>query len=591
MRDLQGAFVYTCSLVFLSSCNMGAQFVASKYVKSELIAANVGGTLTVTAADSATLAGAQIFVPAGALSTDTRIGIGYGSSSPAGTQAAGLSAELGPDGLHFNLPVKVTLPFALPTGTDIAQLEVFALESNGQSYLIGHDALLQTSGSMVTFQVNGFTEFQPGVAVPPPPDGGDGGNDGGDDGGMDGGDGGGMDGGDGGGMDGGDGGPDAGPTCTIGTQVYASRAVNPLDRTQCCNPVANASAWSPFFVKGSTFSLAGIADSLSADLNGDGWPDIVVSPNGEVYLFLNNGDGTFTSPSTAFYTGNGKTVKAVTLVDMNKDGHPDLIVALQSGATYQIGVLLNDGGGGFGAETDYTVSCYIQRFAFGDFNGDGWMDLLAAENSPCGVGIFLNDGLGDGSLGAETLYNPGFTFMAGIAVGDFNGDGQMDFAMNDGVDGGATSIYLNDGGATFGAPIVNTVTGFPWATAVGKLGNGTVDDLIVTGWSRNDSVVIGQDLGGLTSGTTYAPGSINAGIADFDGDGNQDFAIDDANGNLWFYFNQGGGAFFAPAELVTGPPIQGFSIADFNGDGAPDLAITTYSLTKPTLTIWYGGCP
>jgi hypothetical protein len=558
------------TLVLLSACNnMGntAQ-LASNYVKSELISASLGGTLIVTAADSATLAGAQISIPPGALSTDTRIGIGYGSSSPAGTQAAGLSAELGPDGLHFNHPVTVTLPFALPAGADLSQLEVFALESSGQSYLIDHHALVQTSGSMVTFQVNGFTEFQPGIsaALPPPPDGGtDGGMDAGNDGGV------------------------AGPVCTIGGQVYASREVNPSDRTQCCNPVANASAWSSFFVQGASFSLSGIADVRIADLNGDGWPDIVTAPGGQLFLFLNNGDGTFANPSAAIYTGN---LTAFALADMNGDGRPDLIVGLQSGATtYQVGVLLNDGHGGFGAETDFAASCYVQRLAVGDFNGDGWVDLLVAENSPCGVGIFLNDGLGDGSVGAETLYNPGFTFMAGVAVGDFNGDGQLDFVMNDGVNGGATSIYLNDGGGNFGAPIVNTVTGFPWANAVGKLGNGTVDDLVVTGWSQNDSVVIGEDLGGLTGGTTYSPGSVNAGVADFDGDGNQDFTIDDANGNLWFYFNQGGGTFFSPAELVTGPPIQGFSIADLNNDGAPDLALTTYDYTNPTLTIWYAGCP
>jgi hypothetical protein len=508
----------------------------------------------------------------------------------------------------------VAIPVVLPIGADIAQLEVFAQESTGQrrSYLITHDALLHASSSMVTFQVNGFTEFQAGIssAVTSAPDAGDGGSDGGMDAGDagDGGDDGGMDAGDTGDAgdagdagDGGDAGDDGGPatTCTIGATVYASRVVNPSDRTQCCNPVANASGWSSFFVQGPTYPLSSIADFVIGDLNGDGWPDMIVSTNGNLSLFLNGGDGGFVTPSGAFYTGS---VTAFALADMNKDGFPDLIVGLQgindAGATIdQVGVLLNDGDGGFGTETDFTATTHVQRFQTGDFNGDGWVDVLAAEGSPYGAGIFLNDGLGDGLGGTETFIDADFTdgglsdagSMGGAAVGDFNGDGQLDFALNDNVNGGATWIYLNDGGGTFQSPILNTVIGLPWATAVGKLGNGMVDDLIVTGWSQNDSVVIGQDLGGLTSGTTYSPGSVNAGVADFDGDGNQDFAIDDANGNLWIYFNQGGGTFYSPAELVTGPPIQGFSIADFNGDGAPDLALTTYS-SSPTLTIWYAGC-
>jgi hypothetical protein len=159
------------AVVFVASCNSGNQYVASKYFKSQMIDAKQGGTITVTSADSQTLAGTQITVPAGALVADTRIGIAYGKSTgilPAGVQAAGLAVDLGPDGTQFHLPVTVTLPFALPTGGQVDQIVVYALETGGQMYTILNSAL-QTSSGFVTFNVSGFTQFQLGDEVPPPP--------------------------------------------------------------------------------------------------------------------------------------------------------------------------------------------------------------------------------------------------------------------------------------------------------------------------------------------------------------------------------------------------------------------------------------
>src|SRR5262249_18764114 len=90
-----------------------------------------------------------------------------------GTRAAGVSADLGPDGTHFNLPVTVTLPFVLPSGVQPSQLMIFAQEGGGGTYEIVHDAL-QISGALVTFTGTGLTRFQPGISdySPPPPDDG-----------------------------------------------------------------------------------------------------------------------------------------------------------------------------------------------------------------------------------------------------------------------------------------------------------------------------------------------------------------------------------------------------------------------------------
>ncbi len=156
-----------------SACTASTEMLGSHFVKEQLISANAGGTLTVTAADSATLAGLQISVPPGALTADATLTVAYGSVTPAGSKSAGPAVDLGPDGAHFNLPVSVTLPYALPSGAQSSQLVVDAVESNGKTYQIANSAVT-LSGAFVSFTVTGFTQFQPGVVdyIPPPPDDG-----------------------------------------------------------------------------------------------------------------------------------------------------------------------------------------------------------------------------------------------------------------------------------------------------------------------------------------------------------------------------------------------------------------------------------
>ncbi len=377
-------------------------------------------------------------------------------------------------------------------------------------------------------------------------------------------------------------------TCTIGGSVYSSRESNPADRAQCCNPRENASGWTARFTKGGSYRMDVPADLMLVDMNGDGWPDVVIGYSDEgVVVFLNNGNGTFNLPETFSFSS---ALSEFTVGDLNGDGFPDIIVGLERGANpATLAVRLNDGAGGFGREVDLPATCYIQRLTVGDLNGDGWPDVLAGENAPCGPAVFLNDGTGDGGLGAEQIYSNGSNGVASIGVGDFNGDGLLDFATDDGMEGGSTSIYLNGGRGTFGSPIVNTSASSPHDLGVGKLGPGAGDDLVVTDSSQL-AYVIGQGLGGLTNGTRYEMGGGNVAVADIDGDGLQDVVTDDGSGNLYFLFNQGDGGFWPPAEMNVASGIQDFAVADLNGDGAVDVAITVFA-SPPTLTIWYGGCP
>lgn len=61
--------------------------------------------------------------------------------------------------------------------------------------------------------------------------------------------------------------------------------------------------------------------------------------------------------------------------------------------------------------------------------------------------------------------------------------------------------------------------------------------------------------------------------ADFDGDGNQDFATCHLNGEIWVGWGRGNGSFDGPRSYPSGASdLRAIIAGDFNGDGRPDLA-------------------
>jgi enediyne biosynthesis protein E4 len=227
-----------------------------------------------------------------------------------------------------------------------------------------------------------------------------------------------------------------------------------------------------------------------ADYDNDGWPDLYVGNYGKNRLYHNNHDGTFSdvaekagisldnwSPGSTWgdYDGDGKLDLYVTgYVHFDRNNLPiagtkavNFASCLYRGVSVNCGprglpgepdhLFHNDGNGKF---TDVTVKAGVEDkdkyygFAaiFVDINNDGKPDLVVGNDSEPNF-LYINKG--DGTFDDES-YVSGFALnkdgreiaSMGIAAGDYENNGQIDFFVTDFGDDYKV-LYHNDGDASF----------------------------------------------------------------------------------------------------------------------------------------------
>jgi hypothetical protein len=378
---------------------------------------------------------------------------------------------------------------------------------------------------------------------------------------------------------------------------------------------------------------------VAADLKGDGFPAIISANQGtnSVTVYANNGSGGFGQPMGA-YDGYETGVptspanapnSAVVGVDLNNDGNPDLALVefTELGSFNNMGpltVFLNQGGGQFSAPIRTPMingqTTELGDFIFGDFRHTGLPDFLAELlTGTNGSGeLIYSPNLGAGQFGPPVeipFGSPGGNLpaFAALAVGDFNKDGKLDFAVAwfTGATGTTQqlSVYLGNGDGTFGQPFVTSFGSgnasiYPLAVFVGDANQDGNPDIFV--WlGTNVFPQSGNDLYEfLGNGDgTFRPAQdviqhLSAmSMADLNHDGILDVislsnAINSSGvevAQAQIYLGQPNGAFGVPVsyspyagflDLHHGDNVSmdsGYSlepyVGDFNGDGNLDIAI------------------
>ncbi|MGA2357550.1 MAG: FG-GAP-like repeat-containing protein [Terriglobales bacterium] len=336
----------------------------------------------------------------------------------------------------------------------------------------------------------------------------------------------------------------------------------------------NGTFQSPVFYSSSS-QMGGFPDGesgiASADLNGDGNLDLVMTNNAGAWVFLGNGDGTFQAPINY----GAPYADTLALADVNGDKTLDLVVPDFYNST--VWVLLGNGDGTFKPAVAYATDWFPESIVVADFNDDGKLDFaVGSDNGPM---ITLAFGNGDGTFQTGPNYDIGN--WTGQVAADFNNDGNLDVAV---YNSAVLQVMLGNSHGGLGSPITTSMPGLDvtWMAAGDVNGDGK-PDLVAANDVSNPSIAvfIGNGNGTFNPPVTYSTGSTQTPsflvLADVNNDGKPDAIVSNADGSLSVLLNNGQGV-FGTAIVTPGVSSNGDWLAtgDFNGDGNLDLAIADY---------------
>lgn len=333
--------------------------------------------------------------------------------------------------------------------------------------------------------------------------------------------------------------------------------------------------------------------AVAGNFNGGLIPGLAVANlnDGSVTVILSDGKGGFTAGSPIRV---GQNPISIATADFNKDGNLDLVVANESDGT--VTVLLGNGNGGFTAGSTTPVGTHPSSVAVGDFNGDGYPDLAVANRDGNNLTVLLGQPGGGFKPVAHGPFAAGNS-PSSLAVGDFNGDGQLDLAIANELDNTVT-VLLGDGTGNFTPATASpfAVGLHPTSLAVGDFNSDGNLDLAVTNLNGNNvTVLLGNGTGWFKPDPSgpFAVGTapVSITVGDFNGDSIPDFAISNAgSNNVTVLLGDGAGGFKGASGSPYANPTGGqeaysLAVGDFNGDGRLDLAIANFSSGNVTMLL------
>jgi autotransporter-associated beta strand protein len=241
------------------------------------------------------------------------------------------------------------------------------------------------------------------------------------------------------------------------------------------------------------------------DFNGDGMLDLLTTSFDygipTMSVLLGNGDGTFQDAVTS--PMGDRQAWAVAAGDFRGNGILDLVTTNYYEQT--VSVLLGNGDGSFQPAVPYPLGRFPGAVLVANL-GNGTLDIVTANSVSVSVLVGNGDGTFQPARDMPVTYG-GFT---SIAVGDFRGNGKLDLigTANSAFDS-AVYVLLSNGDGTFADPRRVLVTDQPGNVAVGDFdGDGKLDFVVTTGYpsGRGLALVYGRGDGTFFEPSYYFPG-------------------------------------------------------------------------------------
>ncbi|MBD3636609.1 MAG: T9SS type A sorting domain-containing protein [Crocinitomicaceae bacterium] len=317
-----------------------------------------------------------------------------------------------------------------------------------------------------------------------------------------------------------------------------------------------------------------------ADIDNDGFNDIVIGALGKTSLSWYKNDGTNNFPYQSVVSYSVQGVNHIDVFDYDGDGDNDIFACLQTGP---MSYSENLGNGNFAPEVILNTYSGVKYFEFTDLTGDGIMDVILNTNSNH---IKWNQGFGGTVFSNhQTVGNASGNVYVGFTCFDADQDGDQDVVLvkNESVD--HLHYYENLGGGNF-APYVDLGNG-----------SGTIKKVIhcdINNDGNEDLVICGESLNFFTNtgGSFAATGWINmedhnyVQFYDVNQDGLGDLiTVSNTTNEIAWYQNLGNFS-FSPKQLISNQVEGPFSLitGDIDLDGDEDILSAS---TDDNTVAWY----
>lgn len=352
------------------------------------------------------------------------------------------------------------------------------------------------------------------------------------------------------------------------------------------------------------------AGGAAGDFNRDGHLDLFVLGGSAGFdrLFLNDGQGNFTDVSVAAGVSRKHRGTGVAVGDYNGDGWLDIFVTSIGSATAEgpgFNLLYRNNGNGTFTEVAQAAGVRFNNFqtgdafgaAFGDFNGNGRLDLAVAGWFG-GNRLYRNNGNGTFTDVTAFTMPLDMNTVRGFAPRfvDMNGDGRPELLW---VGDFFTSRYLvNNGNGTFSNFTAGSGTGLDsngMGNTYGDFDNdGRLDWYVTSRINRDQSAGSGNMLYrqtatphvfeeiSMAAGVNFGLWGWGADAQDFDHDGWLDIVTTNGytppfhNDATMLFMNNGDGSFAERAAwhgITDAGQGRGLLTGDFTGNGARDVVI------------------